>query len=51
MQEYHQRARVRKYPVRLKFIRVSGFKRRRRWLRPFVVSIYRLERLELGAGQ
>jgi hypothetical protein len=48
MLEISQRARARKYPTRIKFIGIHGFRRRRKWGQPFTVLIYRRERM-LGA--
>jgi hypothetical protein len=34
--------------ARVRYLRSLGFRRRRKWLRPFVVRVYGVEHLELG---
>jgi hypothetical protein len=51
MRKYLKRGPRRKTLTRLKFIHRLGFRRRRRKdARPFVVSVFRIERLALGGA-
>jgi hypothetical protein len=39
---------ARKHPTRIKFVGIYGFRRRRKWGRPFTVLVYHRERIESG---
>jgi hypothetical protein len=49
MRKYPKRGPRRKTLTRLKLIATIGSRRRRPWTRPFVTSVFKVERLTLGA--
>jgi hypothetical protein len=48
MTPIYPRRRAGKYPSRIKFVGIIGFRRRYRWRQPFVVTVHRVERMELA---
>jgi hypothetical protein len=38
-------------PRRVRFLKVLGFRARRRWLKPFTVRVFAVERLSVGRAR